>query len=206
MSELMDVSGLSGHSFDKLDHLPGGYVSDRNKAGRFWVCDHFVSSRSGDQGDSYQLSNRQVFREQFGALEAAGNVFFLRREHGLDCLVFDRLAEWPTEVVEFLSSLEDYPLANELRHSDLWAEIENIAFEQWGRKEFSRAIEKEFEGEELLPEIDDDALGALFWHAGNESGIYCEEMSEGPTWDFRSMVRWLNLDDIRAAANGEDLS
>jgi len=70
--------------------------------------------------------------------------------HGTFAIVIDTKGipeDVEDDVAEFLNGLQDYPLADEDLHSKMEIESQEEAWNDWGRKNFLKAIEKHFEVE-----------------------------------------------------------
>jgi hypothetical protein len=112
----------------------------------------------------------------------------------------------PKKALEFLSALEDYPVANEDRMSDMELKAENEAWESWAKRDFRKELERRYAELAELDEYDIDLSE-------------CEERSELYTVFHETCDRinhcweaqgdqpevWIDVDKIAAACTLEDI-
>lgn len=107
----------------------------------------------------------------------------------------------PRAAVEWLAPLEDYPLADESRHSELELEAQDNAWESWARREFLAAIEAEH-GREPPEGFD---VRALFEDAAEQAGEHwCNEQGVDMYIDAAAVAKGVDPDDLEGWAIVED--
>jgi hypothetical protein len=179
---------VSLYSGDALEDVRYGRWRDDSR-GRYLVP--ALLSGSDYSGSLVERSNFESFADDFSGADwwtdAPGG-------HGTFAIVID-MDRIPEEAIEFLNGLQDYPLADEDRHSALETEAQDQAWENWAADDFRRGLERKFDVE--LDDVDPRALSEAFYRLSDESGTYWENQSGGDMW--------IDLDRIVKAANREDL-
>jgi hypothetical protein len=175
---------------------------NQRKDGRYLVP--ALLSGSDYSGSLVQKSNHKSFSETFADGEnkwwadAPGG-------HSTYAVVIDMQAvpeDKEEEVAEFLNALSDYPLADESLHSEMEMEAQNEAWEDWGRKDFRKAIEATYEvdldkaEEELGEEVLNRKLSDLFYKASDKANEYWANEQGDSMWiDMERVVTKGTTDD-----------
>jgi hypothetical protein len=142
---------------DELKDVRYGRWHDR-KNGRYLLPD--LLSGSDYSGSLVQKANYRKFSEDFADGEDTWwtNV---PGGHGTYGILIDMQGvpdDISTDVAEFLNSLHDYPLADEDLHSEMEMEAQEEAWNGWAERDFARALEKKFAGDEELEPVLEDVL------------------------------------------------
>jgi hypothetical protein len=96
-----------------------------------------------------------------------------------------------TAIREVVDSLENYPLLNESDHSELEAELEVEAWNDWGARDFERALESEFGIDEIDPKVRD----ATWWAFSSQgSGSMVVEEGCSVHFNINECTQWLRKD------------
>jgi hypothetical protein len=103
-----------------------------------------------------QKSNYRVFLERFGKLSGVHKVYGGFGTYAI--AIRHDLTESNEEIKEVLSKLEDYPLIDEDDHSQLEMEEQGIAWKDWARRDFIRAL-LELDG--IAEKFDEDSLAKI---------------------------------------------
>ncbi len=88
-------------------------------------------------------------------------------------VVWDRL---DSEIQDVIGGLEDYPLIDDDKHSELQMEAEGEAWENWAQREFEDALEKHYDLDEFPDGVD---TYEIFHQASEKANEYWEDTSEG---------------------------
>lgn len=82
------------------------------------------------------------------------------------------------EVAEFISALEDYPLANEDRHSQMEVDVQQESWEHSYREDFRKALNVETsEREDYIEALTDEQLFTLFSEGKEKANVYWENQN-----------------------------
>lgn len=112
------------------------------------------------------------------------------------------------EVAEVLNGLQNYPLIDEDHHSNLEMESQNEAWEDWGRKDFRRALEKKVEGDLNLDDVKDQDIDELFHGVAEEIGEYwVNEEGSGSYIDVKKIAgaaKWEDIEELPGAVDDEE--
>lgn len=191
-----DWKGIQGTRCEK------GYFCEGNWPCRYgdwrttsvgpWLVPDYTCG-SDYSGGTVKASNFRVFEREF---EAGADSWWcaVTGRHGTFAVVLD-MTKAPRAALEFFAALEDYPCADESDLSELEAEREDEAWENWARSDFRREIEKRFELE-LSDGLPDERLYEIFHEACEASGQYWEHTSEGPYIDMRRVVTKVSLEAL----------
>lgn len=126
-------------------------------------------SGSDYSGSIVSQSNYEVFLEKFGDVEGVYRLTGDYSSYGV-AIKADLKNK---EIAECIAALHDYPLIDDDAYSELETQIQGEAWESWGHTDFVRAIEKQFEIEDLEFDNDDDCL-ELFEAARDKANLYWE--------------------------------
>lgn len=111
-------------------------------SGRYLI-DDFLSGSDYSNSSLIQVSNVQVWEETFK--DSEGKKWCkIHGGYGTFAIVIDTEQSAP-EMNEFLDALACYPSIDDDRLSELEMEAQNEAWDNWGYKEFVKALEKRFE-------------------------------------------------------------
>jgi len=140
----------------------------------FEVPDYFEHGDYGRMG-SYGLSNYQVWTESFK--DTLDKTWWDLGQSG----ILVRLDIQTKEEKEALDALSDYPLMDADHHSNLEMEMQNEAWNDWGRSDFKRDLNKKAEDEEdekkveaLLDIVPNKVFDTATYRMYEENGNYPE--------------------------------
>lgn len=91
-------------------------------------------------------------------------------------VVWDRL---DGDIQEAIAGLEDYPLIDEEKHSELQIDAEEEAWENWGRSEFESQLENHYDLDDFPEGVDSQQL---FGEAAESANQYWEPESGGDVY------------------------
>lgn len=146
------VSGAS-MSFSQLDRCRNPTYAPK----AYWFIG--VASGSDYSGDALHRSNYEAMIEEFGLISVYG-------AHGSYGVIFTD-EDVTEELVEALEGLDDYPIYDENHMSLLEVQLEDNAWEEYGRTGFRKALEGLDYGVDLDSELDE------LWanNGGNEASV-----------------------------------
>lgn len=112
--------------------------------------------------------------------------------------------ELPNELAEIVGGLEDYPVLDESRMSEIETRYEDEAWESWGADDWQRELEDiDFEDEalnEVMEEIFGDLTKEQLWEiyrkAAERANVYVEHTHEGPRFQFDRAVDEFKITDL----------
>ena len=164
-SDLSDSCGLAGFQKLRSPEEAAKLLSERKlwkKASLLFIPD---LCRSGDYGGStYALSNKRALLEEFGGFQCRE----LLGGYGSEALAVDpRFCS--EDLLEALESLENYPVWDEEKLSELEEELKEEAFSSWLERDLRRKLEELFQEAGLSEE---------------ESEERSENLSEDQLWDL----------------------
>lgn len=142
-------NGSSSIGYGKWDCLK---KHDAPKPTDLFIPEYFTYSDYS--GSLVEKSNLEVFLETFDKIEGVYETFGGYGTRGLAI----RLDAINQEMIDIFNSLQNYPLIDEDHHSKLEWEQESEAWDDWLKKDFTRAIEKKFDIEDL-DEVCSDIYG-----------------------------------------------
>jgi hypothetical protein len=96
------------------------------------------------------------------------------------------------------AALDDYPVLDESRMSELEQEEIDESWDNWIAYDFQRALERRFDVDDF--DIDGDKLRAIFDDACNESSTYPEHTGSEVIVDIDRIVRVVTADMVREFA------
>lgn len=134
-------------------------------------------------GSTYTKSNHQLFLKEFGEIDGVKKVYggygsndiYIR----LDVLNSNK------EIQECLNSLDDYPVIDEDHLSEVEEEAKYEAWENYIRKDFLRALSKEFNYN--LEKVSNEFIDRLFRNLEEYTNVY---------WIFEYTDAYFPLDDL----------
>ena len=105
------------------------------------------------------------------------------------------------EMIEDFASLDDYPVLDDDALSNLEMEMETEDWESWIAHDFRRELKKKFGEEctqdELLDEMSDEELFALYRALCERTSTYwCPESAVGGHIDLERLVKSATVEDI----------
>lgn len=159
----------------------------------FWMEPNYLTF-SDYSGSLVERSNQDVFTDAFNDDHG---VHILTGGYGTRGLYIDLDFLPPQEMIDMLRGLENYPLIDEERHSEMLAEAETEAWSSWVSRDFRRAIEQEhgcsihISGDAFWDDLFD-----VFREASERSNTYWEDQSDGV---------WIDVARVAAAVTDEDL-
>jgi hypothetical protein len=130
------------------------------------------TSGSDYSGSLVERSNYEALLEKCGELEEEhGSDWYqtLYGGHRTYAILF-HVIRAPDEIVELLKGLEDYPLIDEERESQLEMEAQNEAWENWGRRQYKQELEKLYKGD--ADKVSDEELDKHFEEWREHSNTY----------------------------------
>jgi len=169
---------------------------DRHQAGRYLLP--ALLGGSDYSGSLVERSNYKAFSELFSDgfdewwTNAPGG-------HGTFAVLIDMQSvpeEVETEVAEFLNALHDYPLADYDLHSEMEMEAQSEAWENWAKKDFTRALEKEFDVD--LDGVSDEAIFGLFRVGMDRANVeWVNESGDSMYIDIKRIVAKISEEDLQ---------
>lgn len=129
------------------------------------------------------------------------DVFSAYGGYGSYGVVF-RASSTDPELIEIMQRLENYPLYDEEHLSALEMTKSDEEWENWGRDDYVRALEKEHENvdgwDDVIEALADDpvALDALFYEVSNAESIY---------WEMDGPSMHINVEKVAEATSVEDI-
>lgn len=163
-----------------------------------YFAPHYLGG-SDYSGSLVEVSNHRVFVATF---KAGQGVWWsdLHGGYGTFGVLVDPAripSDLVTEVTEWLSGLDDYPLADEDDHSELEMEAQNAAWESWARRDF--AIELEAQHDCDLDGVDGEALFGLFIAAQDRANENWENQGGSEVWiDVDAVAAEVTEDEVKA--------
>lgn len=101
----------------------------------------------------------------------------------------------PSQILDAISALANYPLLDEEAHSHLELEAEQEAWDSWARDDWRKALMKAHpEHEEAIEDFSDEELSELWREASDAAGVYVEHTAEGPYFDFKRAAGAIELE------------
>ena len=118
-------------------------------------------------------SNYRVIKDELAEDIEAGRIIEVYGSHGFKALYYRTDFPMPVTLANVLWRLDRYPLLSDDDHSELEMEVESEAWEDFGRKDFKRALEIEHRGavvdgidcDIFIDEMSDECLDA-WWRYG----------------------------------------
>lgn len=160
-----------------------------------WFMPDYTSG-SDYGGQLVERSNYEVLYEEAEKLsEEHGSDWFqcLHGGHGSYGILF-HVIRTPDAIIEMLAGLEDYPLLDEEKHSEMEFEAEDEAWSNWGRSEYKSALEKAFNGD--ADEVTMDVIDEHFAHARDAANVYwVNESGDSMYIDIARIVKHLQSHD-----------
>lgn len=168
-----------------------------------WVPDR---CQSGDYGGAvHYRSNANVLLSDFSSPECRE----LYGSHGSHGVAIDP-RYCSDELLENIESLESYPVLSEDDLSSLEMELQNEAWENWARSDFSKRLESLLSGilsaadweiaeewaEQSVESLSEDQLWELFSSAAEESGTYWESQHNDAYIDVDRVAESLSEDQL----------
>lgn len=168
-----------------------------------WVPDY---CQSGDYGGSvHYLSNAKELLSSFSSPECRELIGSFS-SHGV-AIDPRYLSE---ELLENLQSLESYPVLNENALGELELELQNEAWENYLRSDFSRALERllcdllsahyedgdDERAEQSVESLSEEQLWELFSRTAEENGIY---------WESQHNDSYIDVDRVAQSLSGDQL-
>lgn len=192
--EGFDEQGGQGSSSISYEALDDG--RPRPDEDHVWFAHEYTGG--SDYGGSGLVSkaNFETLREEAERLsedELGGDTSWYQvfyGGHGTYEIAF-HVDKTPTEIIEMLSGLSDYPLIDDNKHSDLEHEAEEEAWNNWAESDYRSALGKKFDGD--ASEVDDDVLKKHFYEA-------MEDANEN--WvNEQGDEMWINVGKVAEAAD-----
>lgn len=167
-----------------------------------------------DNSSAVERSNAKVFSElpfvsqQFGDY---GTVWTGIDASDIDAITWDQLQD----LIDTCDGLADYPVIDEQVMSDVEMELQNEAWESWGRTDFQQELCKQITSEQeneedksaledQIEQLTDKQIDKLFWHACEVSNTYWQIESGGNAYiDLERVAKAVVLADLDAS-EGED--
>lgn len=178
-----------------------GRCRDNYAPGYDWFLPEYVGGSDYSGALAYN-SNHTVLLQLCGELDEelddSSRLWFLDLYGGYGTFGLALHVErTPDEVVQLLKQLEDYPVADEDRLSDLEREMEEEAWTNWAERDYRRALEVAFaeqQGSDVEVDADEVEQGDLqdhFHQWGDEIGEY---------WETSGQERYIDVTKIAKAA------
>ncbi len=134
-------------------------------------------------GSIYNKSNHQLFIKEFGEIDGVKDV------HGgyssSDIYIRLDVLNSNKDIQECLNALEDYPVMDEDHLSEIEEEAKYESWESYTRKDFLRALNKEFNYD--LEKLSEEFIDRLFRNLEEHTNVY---------WIFESVDAYFPLDDL----------
>lgn len=159
-----------------------------DKSGDWWGSDY--TQGSDYSGGTVCLNNfNQLLKLATELSGEYGEDFYITASggHGTYAIFWD-VNKTPDEIVEVLSSLDDYPSVDDEALSELEMEQSDEAWNDWGSGDFRRELEKKFGGN--ADEVTDEDLYTCFHEAMETTNSYWEDQSgSGMYVDMKRVVK-----------------
>lgn len=147
----------------------------------YYCTEHF--GYSDYSGSTVSKSNRELFLKEFGEVDGVKNI------HGgygySDIFIRLDVLNSNEEIQECLNALEDYPVIDEDHLSEVEEEAKHESWENYTRKDFLRALKKEFNYD--LEKLSDCFIDRLFRNLEEHTNVY---------WIFEYTSAYFPLDDL----------
>lgn len=147
----------------------------------YYCAKHF--GYSDYSGSIHNKSNHELFIKEFGDSDGVKNV------HGgygySDIFIRLDVLNSNEEIQECLNALEDYPVIDESHLSEIEEEAKQESWENYTRKDFLRALKKEFNYD--FDKLNDAFIYRLFWKLEEYTNTY---------WIFEYTDAYFPLDDL----------
>lgn len=168
-----------------------------------WVPDY---CQSGDYGGAvHYRSNANVLLSEFSSPECR-ELYGSYGSHGV--AIDPRYCS--DDLLESIESLENHPVLSEDDLSSLEMELQNEAWDNWVRSDFSRKLESllsdllsesdwensEAWAEQSIESLSEDQLWELFSSAADESGTY---------WESQHNDVWIDVDRVAESLSEDQL-
>lgn len=152
-----------------------------------------VSPCGGHSGSgSVNKANHKVFVDEFGELDG---VYTSEGGMGTYAVFIKPELLLNKEIYETLAVLTDYPVLDDMVHSEMQNEAQEEAWENWARSEFERSLECDLNLEDL--DCEDEDLKKVFELGRSRSHEEWHEESDGS--------QYINVDAIAATITIKDL-
>lgn len=142
-------------------------------------------------GSTYTKSNHELFIKEFGEIDGVKNV------HGgygsRDVYIRLDVLNSNQDIQDCLNALDDYPVMDEEHLSEVEEEAKQEAWNSYTRKDFLRALQKEFNYD--LDKVSDVFISQLFWKLEEHTNVY---------WIFEYVDAYFPLDDMFEKLTRED--
>ena len=136
-------------------------------------------------GSTVERSNRDVFLEEFGDLRGVKEVY---GGYGTRGVVIRRALLRNEEVADVLEALESYPVIDEDHLSQLEMEIETEDWEDWGRSDLKRELDKleiEYAEDDHVFDVQARQImeeQSIYWEAESPIGGYIDIDGIAENW------------------------
>lgn len=190
----VDLDDAGNFHWSDLDPVRASDKDDiRRHPENYVYLPRYLAFGDYDNSGSVERSNQRVFLEAFGARPG---IYEIYGSHGSQAVGIrlsiedaDAEDEWVEELIRTLSGLEDYPVLDDEDMSNLEQEMFEEAYDNFGRTDFVRAIEKLLDLE-LTEEGD---IGELFWRHAADHGVV---EGGGVYFDIDKMADNVTVDDL----------
>ena len=147
-----------------------------------YYCPNYLGY-SDYSGSTYSKSNHELFLKEFGEVDGVKNV------HGgygsNDVYIRLDVLNSNQDIQDCLNALDDYPVMDEEHLSEVEEEAKEEAWNSYTRKDFLRALQKEFNYD--LDKVSDAFIHRLFWKLEEHTNTY---------WIFEYTDAYFPLDDL----------
>lgn len=151
--------------------------------------DYFLSEHTGYSnysGDICYKSNQKFIIEEFSSLIENGGILEIYGHHGYsNILIRLDILNANKELQEILFGLKNYPVIDEMHLSEIEEEAKQDSWENNTRKDFLRALNKEFNYD--LEKLSEEFIDRLFRNLEEHTNVY---------WIFESVDAYFPLDDL----------
>ena len=170
---------------DSDDSYMGSYSSIQNyeklKFSDYYCPKYF--GYSDYSGSTYNKSNHQLFLKEFGEVDGVKNVY--GGYSSSDIYIRLDVLNSNQDIQDCLNTLDDYPVMDEEHLSEVEEEAKEEAWNSYTRKDFLRALQKEFNYD--LDKVSDAFVHRLFWKLEEHTNTY---------WIFEYTDAYFPLDDL----------
>lgn len=150
-------------------------------------------------GSSVTKANYDSFMEEFGEVPGVIALYGSHGSYGVGI----RIGAINEEMVSVLEKLQDYPIIDEEKMSEIEHEWEGEAWESWARSDFLHALRRKFpQLEDRIDELDEDrdeehdAVLDIFEAAREAANVYWESEHAGMHIRIDRVVAQVDEDDL----------
>lgn len=152
----------------------GHWKEDKNGE---WLMPLYTSGSDYSNSSLVEVSNFEVLKEAAEAATVEGEPAFyvtFYGGYGTFGIAF-HVERTPEDIREMLAGLDNYPLLDEQHHSQLETDKSNEAWNDWGRSDYRKELNKKFHGEcDTESPLADKYLDRHFYYWMEKANVYWE--------------------------------